>query len=110
MDRRVEKIIEILNTECHKRLRIADLAALVGLRTSRLEHLFKHHTNVCIREFVKRRRILRAAELIVRTDERISQIGYAVGFNDPSNFNHAFKDYYGVSPREYRNAALQVGP
>ena len=48
---------------------------------------------------------MHAAELIASTDERISQIGYAVGFRDPSNFNHAFKKSFGVSPKQYRSAA-----
>jgi transcriptional regulator GlxA family with amidase domain len=110
MDRRVQKIIELLHSELHKRLPVAGLAACVGLRTSRLEHLFKHHMKVSIREFVKRQRIRRAADLIAETEGRISEICYAVGFTDPSNFNHAFKQYYGMSPRAYRNAALRVGP
>lgn len=48
---------------------------------------------------------MHAAELIASTDERIAQIGYAVGFRDPSNFNHAFKKSFGVSPKQYRSGA-----
>ena len=40
--------------------------------------------------------------LIVQTDERISQIAYSVGFGDVSNFNHSFKQRYGMSPTKYR--------
>lgn len=113
MDRRVLKTIEFLEFEGFRRFRVGELAQRVGLRASRLEHLFKHHTKLSIRNFVKRRRILHAAELIATTDERIAQICYAAGFTDPSNFNHAFKEHFGVSPREYRNArrfGLQAEP
>ena len=40
--------------------------------------------------------------LIVQTHERISQIAYSVGFGDVSNFNHAFKRRFHMSPRQYR--------
>jgi transcriptional regulator GlxA family with amidase domain len=81
---------------------VPDLAARVGLSASRLEHLFKAHAMMSIRQYVLSLRLIRAAELIADTDERISQICYAVGFHDPSNFNHLFKRSFGVSPKEYR--------
>lgn len=103
MDPRVATTIEFLEREGFRCFRLEDLARRVGLRPSRLEHLFKHDVKLSIRDFVKRRRILKAAELIVTTDERIAQICYAAGFTDPSNFNHVFKKHFGVSPRQYRN-------
>lgn len=83
---------------------MSELAARLGLSASRLEHLFKEHVNLSIRAYVHERRLRRAAELIASTDERISQICYASGFSDPSNFNHAFKKSFGVTPKEYRRA------
>ena len=86
-----------------------DLAARVGLSASGLEHLFKRHALMSIRDYVLSLRLMRAAYLLARTDERISQICYAVGFRDASNFNHVFKRSFGMSPKEYRQRS-QAGP
>lgn len=106
MDRRVRRIIEMLDLEPHCRLHVGELARRVGLGSSRLEHLFKTNARVSIRDFIRERRLAAAAALLETTEERISVIGYQVGFRDASNFNHAFKRRFGVSPRRYR-ARLQ---
>jgi transcriptional regulator GlxA family with amidase domain len=103
MDRRIRRVVEWLEGDWRRPLRLADLAGRVGLGVSRLEHLFKTHTKLSIREFVREKRLLEAAQLLASTDERVSQIGYAVGFRDMSNFDHAFKRRFGMSPREYRD-------
>jgi AraC-like DNA-binding protein len=77
----------------------------VGLSSSRLTHLFTESAQVSIRAFIQERRLRHAAELLASTDERIAQIAYSVGFRDPSNFNHAFKRTFAVSPKAYRQAA-----
>jgi AraC-like DNA-binding protein len=49
-------------------------------------------------------RFNRSAELLRETDERISDIGLSVGFDDPAHFGRMFRRVAGLSPREYRNA------
>jgi len=39
----------------------------------------------------------------------ISAIAYSCGFGDLSGFNRAFKEGYGISPRELRNASASGG-
>ena len=101
-DRRVRRVLEVLQAECTRPISIADLSFSVGLGLSRLEALFKAEARMSIREFLHALRLEKAAELIATTDERISQIVYSVGFRDPSNFNHAFKKRFGVAPKQYR--------
>ncbi|MGZ5441119.1 MAG: helix-turn-helix transcriptional regulator [Thermoanaerobaculia bacterium] len=81
---------------------LEELAALVNLTPSRLEHLFKLGVRCPIREVVRRRRLQEAAHLLVATYKRVSEISYFVGFSDISNFNHAFRRQFGVSPGQYR--------
>ena len=84
---------------------MSDLAQSVGLGASRLEHLFKSEARISIRDFVRERRLSEAAVMLRTTEERISTICYAVGFSDVSNFSHAFKKRFGVSPVAYRDRA-----
>ena len=102
MDRRIRKVVELLETQWRNGVRVRDLALQVGLGASRLEHLFKSEARVSIRAYILERRLTEAAAMLSDTDERISAISYSVGFRDCSNFNHAFKKRFGVSPRDYR--------
>lgn len=77
----------------------------MGLSPSRLTHLFTETARVSMRAFIREKRLVHAAELLSSTDERIAQIAYSVGFRDASNFNHAFKRTFGVSPKAYRLGA-----
>ena len=105
MDRRVRRIIEELDLESHHHVLVSELARRVGLGASRLEHLFKFHTKTTIRDFVRERRLARAAELLATSEERISSIGARIGFTHIANFNHAFKKHFGIAPRAYRDRA-----
>jgi AraC-like DNA-binding protein len=58
-----------------------------------------------VREFLRERRLAAAAALLAKTEERISIISRKVGFADVSNFNHAFRRRFGMSPRQYRERA-----
>lgn len=98
----MKKVVSLLEQRGCERVSVVELARSVGLGPSRLEHLFKLDARMSIRDFVRERRLEEAALLLVGTEERISTIGYQVGFSDMSNFNHAFKRRFGVSPRAYR--------
>lgn len=52
-------------------------------------------------EFVRSIKLKKAVALLEKSDMKISQIGYAVGFSNPNYFARAFKAKYNVSPSEY---------
>jgi AraC-like DNA-binding protein len=51
---------------------------------------------------VRRARLRRAAERLLAEPSRIIDIALDSGFSDVSNFNHAFRAEFGVSPSSYR--------
>jgi AraC family transcriptional regulator of arabinose operon len=102
MDRRIKRVTTVLDQQYKDPPSVEQLADDVGLSASRLAHLFRDEEGKSIQSYIKERRLTMASLLLVQTHERISQIAYSVGFNDVSNFNHAFKRRFGVSPRQYR--------
>lgn len=102
MDRRIKKVITVLDQQYRDPPSVEQLSDEVGLSASRLAHLFREQQGKSIQSYVQDRRLTMAAMLVVQTHERISQIAYSVGFGDVSNFNHAFKRKFGMSPRQYR--------
>lgn len=51
--------------------------------------------------------MVKATELLKLTTLSIADIGTAVGYGNPLHFSRAFKNIYGVSPREWRNEHKQ---
>jgi len=102
MDRRIKRVSTALDQQFRDPPPIEQLAEDVGLSSSRLAHLFREEVGRSIQAYVMERRLSMAAMLILQTHEQISQIAYSVGFGDVSNFNHAFKRRFGMSPRQYR--------
>ncbi len=84
----------------------AMIARQHGISRRNLYRLFDE-TGDSVAAFIRRRRLARCrAEL---ADERqakrgISEIAFAWGFNDSSSFGRAFRDAFGVTPREYRRS------
>ncbi len=102
MDRRIRRVTTVLEQQYRDPPSLEQLADEVGLSASRLAHLFREEVGRSIQSYILERRLMMAAMLIVQTHERISQIAYSVGFGDVSNFNHAFKRRFEMSPRQYR--------
>ena len=102
MDRRIKKVISVLEEQYRHPPSVEELGETVGLSASRLAHLFRLEVGRSIQSYVVERRLNMAAMLIAQSHERISQIAYSVGFGDVSNFNHAFKRRFAMSPRQYR--------
>ena len=48
-------------------------------------------------------RMVKAAELLKLPSLSIADIGSAIGYENQLHFSRAFKNIYGVSPREWRN-------
>jgi len=61
-------------------------------------------------EFIRSVKLNKAVELLERSDMKISEISYAVGFTTPNYFTRAFKTKFNVSPSEYASLKQrQVG-
>lgn len=77
------------------------LADEVNLSRAQLFRKLKALINTSPSEFISDMRLQRAAQLIRAKADNVSQIGYAVGFNEQSYFAKRFRKKYGVSPTEY---------
>jgi AraC family transcriptional regulator, arabinose operon regulatory protein len=99
-DERIRRVCEELTRDVS--LRLTDLARLVGLSSSRLQHLFSDETGVNIREYKREVRLQRARQLLQQTDIPIKAIAVDIGIPDRSNFIKYFKARFGITPAAYR--------
>ena len=76
----------------------------VGVSRMQLHRKLKALTGQTTSEFIRSQRIKAAAQLIKTEKISFAEVGYTVGFNDPSYFARCFKQEMGVSPSEYANS------
>lgn len=68
---------------------------------STLHRKLKSLTGLSPGEFIRNVRMKHAAQMMKNNIGNISEIAYAVGFNDPKYFSRCFKIEYGMTPKEY---------
>lgn len=81
---------------------IEDIAASCGLNRSYFGKIFHENMGKTPQEFLISYRMTKATELLKLTRLSIADIGNAVGYPNQLHFSRAFKNVYGVSPRQWR--------
>ena len=110
MDPRVQRSIETMNEQLHRRLTVSELADRVGLSVAQLTRLFRDATGTTPAAFLHGLRMERARLLLERTSLTVHQVMTQVGISDRSHFARGFMRAYGYSPRRFRLGRLAVGP
>jgi signal transduction histidine kinase/AraC-like DNA-binding protein len=99
-----EKIIKLINNNiADPDLNVEFLANGVGMSRVHMHRKLKELTNQSARDFIKSIRLKQAAELLNNSKLTVSEVGYAVGFVNISHFSNSFREFYGVSPKEFKN-------
>ncbi|MGN0154208.1 MAG: AraC family transcriptional regulator [Lachnospiraceae bacterium] len=82
---------------------VEEIASVCGLNRSYFGKIFKDATGKTPQQFLLNYRMIKATELLKLTSLSIGDISNAVGYSNQLHFSRAFKNIYGVSPREWRN-------
>jgi AraC family L-rhamnose operon transcriptional activator RhaR len=81
---------------------LSQLATAVHLDPSYLGRLFRQHLGESPFEYIARRRMERAAALLLSSNLSVTQIADQIGVESPSYFARCFRQHFGCSAREFR--------
>lgn len=82
---------------------LEDIAKNAGFSTDYFNRIFRNHTGFNVMEYVKFRKLNRAARLLRTSPDRdILSIALDCGYESHEGFTRAFKEQYGKTPTEYR--------
>jgi len=99
-----ESIIEYVNTNCLKQDIGLEMAAdHFGMSIYAFSTLFKRTVGVGFREYIVKKRLERAKDLIMTTDMTVKSIASEVGFGDVSYFIRVFKNNYNETPTQMKS-------
>lgn len=90
------------------RFSVEKMSDELGMSRTNLHRRLKAITGFPPSELIRNIRLRKAALLLRSETDSISQIGFAVGFEDHSYFSKAFKKQYGVTPSDYLQSAIKT--
>ena len=99
----IRRALELIEEEPAATWETRSLCSRLRINPDYFTRLFKRATGLTPMDYVGRRRLEKAATLLLGSDSEISEIGATLGWDDSSHFARRFKAHFGVSAREYRN-------
>ncbi|GAA3399628.1 helix-turn-helix domain-containing protein [Paenibacillus hodogayensis] len=98
----VERVKTFVEANLAHDLSLQIVSERVHLHPRYFSQLFKEETGINFVDYVNKRRLEAAAQLIKTTDLTVERIAASVGFNTPAYFIKKFKEAYGVTPKTYK--------
>ena len=102
------KLLDVMERQMdNNTLTVDELVEEMGMGRTVFFNKLKSMTGLSPVEFIREMRIKRAAQLLEERKYNITEVTYMVGMNDSRYFAKCFKNTYGVTPSEYRRAAME---
>ncbi len=97
----VKEMLAIIEESYGMRLGLDTFAEKFRLTPEYISNLFAKETGMTFSNYLKKIRIEKAKELILSTDMKIYEVAYSVGYSDQKYFSKVFKEYTGVSAKQF---------
>ena len=101
----LEQITAYVEANLSEKITLNMIANRFSVSVSTVTQLFQKKTETTFHHFVTLCRMERARELILQ-GLPLESVGKAIGYQDHSTFYRAFRQTFGISPREYKKTVL----
>ncbi len=98
----IREAITYIESNYQRDITIEEIAEALRLNRSYFGKIFRLSTGKSPQRFLMNYRMIKAAEMLAMTKRPVNEIGASVGYENQLHFSRAFKNVYGVSPREWR--------
>lgn len=98
----LRNVLEYIEAHLGEPLLLCDLAAQVSLSEYHFARMFRQSMGVAPHQFVMQRRMARAKALLLSSNQSLTDIALACGFNSASHFSNRFKAAKGITPSQLR--------
>ena len=105
MSKEIEAACGYIEQHLEEPLTIDTLAALDGYAGYYFSRKFRQETGMTPAEYIRQKRLQKAAVLLLTTGRDVREIGASLQFCSHSFFSECFRRQYGVTPSQYRRAA-----
>lgn len=98
--RAVSEVVDYVNLHYSEPLSLEQLAEQVYVSKYHLSHEFNRLVGTSVYRYIQKKRLLIARQLLAQ-GKRPNEVYSSCGFSDYAGFYRAFRNEYGISPREY---------
>ncbi len=107
---KLSQALLLMENNIEEPLTTDEIAQQVCVSRRQLERIFKQHLNRVPSQYYLELRLNRARQLLQQTSTSIIQIGLSCGFSSGPHFSSAYRNFFGVTPREDRNLSRATAP
>ena len=111
----IQKVLQRIEERLDQ-VELADLIRYPGYSPYHFHRLFIAHVGESLKQYLKRLRLQKAAYRLNHGRDSITEIALDAGYQTPSAFNKAFRDFFGTNPRGFkaqpppRRTIMQISP
>ena len=99
---RMKEILSFIHEHYNEKITADDIATGVNISRAECFRCFRRFMNKTPTKYINEYRLLKAARMILETEESITEIYTKCGFENASYFTKLFKDKYALTPKQYR--------
>lgn len=105
-----EDIIQEIEKKLTGEISISALAKMANMSVYEFRRIFTFVAKIPVNEYIRKRRLSLAALELRNSESSVTDIALKYGYDTPSSFSRAFKEYHGVSPKvaKENGAALNL--
>ncbi len=107
---RLKRVADYVDAHLADHIALADLAAVAGLTRMHFAAQFRAATGIRPHEYILRRRIERAQELLRHTKQTLVDVALSVGFQTQAHFTTVFRRFTDETPHRWRRAVPERSP
>jgi AraC-like DNA-binding protein len=86
----------------------AEAGIALGMRASTIDRVFRRTLGMSFSKYHRGVRLVRALELLAATELKVDAVAAEVGFRSKKNFYRSFREWTGVTPRQFRADGLRL--
>ena len=98
----ITKALLFINLNFAKQITLDEISSKCAMSKYHFARTFKRVTGITFRKYHNKTRVEASKILLKKQELNITEICYAVGFNDASYFSRVFRKFEGVSPALYK--------
>ncbi|MBC8035033.1 MAG: helix-turn-helix transcriptional regulator [Chitinophagaceae bacterium] len=102
----MDRVLNYVLKNFHKDISLKDAAEVAHMAENSFSRYFSRRTRKRFISYVNEVRLNHASKLLIENGSNILDISLNCGFNNLSNFNKQFKNFYRLSPSAYQKLYL----
>jgi AraC-like DNA-binding protein len=103
----MQTVLDYIEDNIHEEIGMNALAGIAGLSLPRFKASFRKRVGIPPREYVLRKKVEKAKELLANPSRSVTEVAYNLQFSSSQYFATVFKRYTSVTPGQYRSGTAR---